>query len=87
MASDDYQRVWVALNQAIRDNSVLTTDNVWPYLDRPPLERNVVGKAFSEAARTGLIVGTETFVKSTRAEAKGRRVQLWRVVDPAAGLF
>jgi hypothetical protein len=55
-----------------------TTDDVWPLLEWIPTERNVIGKAFLEARRRGYIVGTERFVRSTRPESKGRRVQVWR---------
>ena len=51
---------------------------MWPLLDVVPTERNVIGKAFAEANRLGEIVGTERFIRSTRPESKGRRVQVWQ---------
>lgn len=74
----DYEHALNAVRQAAADLGEITTDDVWPYLGVVPAERNVIGKAFSEASRRGLIVGTERFVKSRRPEAKGRRVQVWR---------
>ena len=76
----DFDLVLVAVKEAARTLPEFTTDDVWPLLGFVPTERNVVGKAFSEACRQGYIVGTERFVKSKRAEAKGRRVQVWRRV-------
>lgn len=76
--SADYDATLVAVLQASHTLDEFTTDDVWPLLDFVPAERNVVGKAFAEAARRGWIVGTERFVRSTRPEAKGRRVQVWQ---------
>lgn len=76
--SDDLTLVLEAVRRAAAEHDEFTTDDVWPYLEEAPAERNVIGKAFAEAARRGEITGTERFVKSTRREAKGRRVQVWR---------
>jgi hypothetical protein len=67
-----------AVRVTVADLEELTSDDVWDRLDLIPAERNVVGKAMSEARRLGLIVGTERFVQSRRAEAKGRRIQVWK---------
>lgn len=74
----EYEMCLHSLSLAAKDHETLIADTLWPYLDHPPLIRNNVGKAFSEAARLGWIEGTERFVKSTRRAAKGRRVQVWR---------
>lgn len=75
----EFDGVLDAVISASQRYDEFTTDDVWPLLNFVPSERNVVGKAFSEAARRGLIVGTERFIKSTRPEAKGRRVQVWQL--------
>lgn len=80
--SVDYTAAYQAVLHASDLHTEFTTDDVWPLLDVVPGERNVVGKAFSEACRQGLIVGTERFIRSKRPEAKGRRVQVWRKADP-----
>ena len=76
--SADFEAVLKAVRQAKETTDEFSTDDVWPLLDAAPVERNVVGKAFAELARRGEIVGTERFIRSTRPEAKGRRVQVWR---------
>jgi len=74
----DFDLVLAAVQDAAALNDEFTADDVWPLLDFIPTERNIVGKAFSEANRLGLITGTERFIRSVRPEAKGRRVQVWR---------
>jgi len=81
MATADYTAAFKAVREAAERYDEFTTDDVWPLLDVTPAERNVVGKAFSEACRQGLIVGTERFVRSSRPESKGRRVQVWQIVN------
>lgn len=77
-----------AVKAASAELDEFTTDDVWPRLGFEPDERNMVGKAFSEAARLGYITGTERFVRSRRPEAKGRRVQVWTASrTPTPGLF
>ena len=73
----DYEAALKAVRRACELFDEFTTDDVWPLLDVLPAERNVVGKAFSDLNRQGEIVGTERFIRSTRPEAKGRRVQVW----------
>ena len=89
MSTADFTAALKAVRQASDLHAEFTTDDVWPLLDVAPGERNVIGKAFSEACRRGLIVGTDRFVKSNRTESKGRRVQVWRKADPPdqGGLF
>lgn len=82
--SADYEAALKAVREARDLHEEFSTDDVWPLLDGVPAERNVVGKAFSEACRQGWIVGTERFIRSSRPEAKGRRVQVWRSIDPPA---
>lgn len=82
MTAREFDRVLAAVRQAAEGGDGFTTDDVWPLLGFVPIERNVVGKAFAEAARRGWITGTERFIRSTRPEAKGRRVQVWRRVMP-----
>jgi hypothetical protein len=78
MPPTEFARVLGAVQDAAALNDEFTTDDVWPLLNFTPTERNIVGKAFAEANRIGLIEGTERFIRSTRPEAKGRRVQVWR---------
>lgn len=85
--STDFDVVLSAVVRAADLHDEFCTDQVWPLLERAPVERNVIGKAFAEAARTGRIEGTERFVRSTRPESKGRRVQLWRKATPVGTLF
>ena len=82
--SADFEVALAAVRQAAERYDEFSTDDVWPLLDVVPAERNVVGKAFSEACRRGWIVGTERFIRSSRPEAKGRRVQVWRPATPSA---
>ena len=77
----EFQRVLAAVNDAAALNDEFTTDDVWPLLGDLPIEPNLVGKAFAEANRRGLIEGTERFVQSTRRNARGRRVQVWRAAQ------
>lgn len=81
----EFAAVLAAVDRAASMHDEFTTDHVWPLLDFTPHERNVVGKAFAEAARLGHIVGTERFVRSTRQEAKGRRVQVWTKAPAPTG--
>jgi hypothetical protein len=83
MATADFEAALAAVRQAAERYDEFSTDDVWPLLDVAPAERNVVGKAFSEACRQGLIVGTERFIRSSRPEAKGRRVQVWQTAKPS----
>jgi hypothetical protein len=78
MTSTEFAQVLNAVRDAAALHDEFTTDDVWPLLNFTPSERNIVGKAFSEANRLGFIQGTERFVRSSRPEAKGRRVQVWR---------
>lgn len=80
-ASAEFGTILLAVRAAAMEGGDFTTDDVWPRLGFVPAERNMVGKAFAEAARRGWIVGTERFVRSTRREAKGRRVQVWRAAQ------
>jgi len=80
----EFTRVLEAVRKAAALYDEFTTDDVWPLLDFTPVERNIVGKAFAEAARLGIIEGTERFVRSNRTEAKGRRVQVWRATQVKA---
>lgn len=89
MSSADFAQVMQALRDAAHALPKLITDDVWPHLAAPPSERNVIGKAFSEANRLGILRPTEQFVKSRRPESKGRRVQVWEsmVYDRQETLF
>jgi len=82
--SADFEAALAAVRLASERFDEFCTDDIWPLLDAALAERNVVGKAFSEACRRGWIEGTERFVRSTRPEAKGRRVQVWRTTTPSA---
>jgi hypothetical protein len=74
----DFEIILRAIRTASARHDEFTTDDVWRLLSRIPAERNTIGKAFAEANRRGMIEGTERFVKSSRPESKGRRVQVWR---------
>jgi len=77
MSTADFKMVMAAIGHASGDLAEFTSDDIWDRLPATPMERNVVGKAVSEANRLGLISGTERFVKSRRPESKGRRIQVW----------
>ena len=84
MDLNDFEMVMRAIRAASeRYPDGFTTDDVWPLLSHVPVERNVIGKAFSHAYNRGVIEGTERFVQSTRPESKGRRVQVWKAARPA----
>lgn len=80
---NEFARVLAAVRAASERHAEFTTDDVWPLLGFEPSNRNIIGKAFGEAHRIGLIEGTERFLMSKRTEAKGRRVQVWRRVPDA----
>lgn len=84
MPSTEFVKVLAALRRVAERGVEFTTDEVWFELDFTPTERNIIGKAFAEANRTGIIQGTERFVQSGRSEAKGRRVQVWRATSERA---
>jgi len=77
VSTADFRAVMAAITAAALELDEFSSDDVWDHLAVTPAERNVVGKAFSEANRLGLIEGTERFVKSRRPESKGRRIQVW----------
>ena len=76
IVSADFVAALNAVRQAAERHDEFTTDDVWPLLDIVPAERNVVGKAFSEACRLGEIIGTERFIRSSRPR---RRVGAFKV--------
>jgi hypothetical protein len=76
--TSEFERVLDAIQRACSRFHEFTTDEVWSLLDFVPTQRNIVGKAFAEAHRLGWIKGTGRYVKSTRPEARGRAVQVWR---------
>lgn len=86
-ATTEFVHVLATIRTVADRGEEFTTDDVWFELDFIPSERNVVGKAFSEANRIGIIEGTERFVQSRRTEAKGRRVQVWRVATSVGHLL
>lgn len=86
--SADFHLVMAAIRSCV-DLTEFTSDDVWDRLQSAPVERNVVGKAMSEAHRIGFIEHAPDQYprKSRRPEAKGRLIQVWRVKAPAASLF
>lgn len=67
----------VALRELANERSVFTSDDLYAKVDTPP-HHNMVGDAFREARRIGLIEMTGQSIQSGRPLSKGRRIQVWR---------
>lgn len=67
----------VAIRELAKERTVFTADDLYARVPTPP-HHNMVGDAFREARRLGLIEMTGQTIQSSRAASKGRRVQVWR---------
>lgn len=73
----------VAIRELADTKETFTSDDLYLKVSAPP-HHNMVGDAFREAHRLGIIEMTGDSTQSTRRAAKGRRIQCWRKVGSSA---
>lgn len=72
-----------AIRELSEEKSTFTSDDLYLRVSEPP-HHNMVGDAFREAHRLGLIEMTGDSIQSSRKAAKGRRIFCWRKVGTNA---
>lgn len=66
-----------AIRELAEERKTFTSDDLYAKVPEAP-HYNMIGDAFREARRLGIIEMTGQSIRSTRKLSKGRRVQVWR---------
>lgn len=72
-----------AIRELAEEKSTFTSDDFHFRVAEPP-DHNMVGDAFRQASRIGIIEMTGQSVRSSRKPSKGRRIQVWRKANTSA---
>lgn len=77
------KEVRLRFDALVRRGLPFTSDSVWDSLPADLLvgRPNLLGELFKDAAQARRIVGSGRWVRSERPEARGRRIQVWHVVQ------
>lgn len=78
-ADPDWQaKAWKAILTLVDRGKTFTSDDVWIALGETPSEPRALGPLLNQASRQGLIVNTQTHLKSKLPARHARPIAIWK---------